>query len=177
MPHSPFAKSIHMCSHCGCICVFTVGGYTSWCVVRKHQEKRKTYFFGSSQTECSQDHLLHFKTSMWIIEAVCRNEGDFQKYTQGGGGKAPKGKRWCRGGESKPNLTLLLIYLILTAQRFKRNMEWKPLRSVFLQPSSLIYSSFSLPLYIFQARIDSKKIQQLIDLCTVQHSTEQALAF
>lgn len=45
----------------------------------------------------------------------------------------------------------------------------------------LIYSSpslaLSLPLYVFKARPDSKKTQQLIDFCTVQHSIEQALTF
>lgn len=37
-----------------------------------------------------------------------------------------------------------------------------------------IHLSTSLTLY---ARIPSEKTQQLMDLCTVQHSTEQALMF
>lgn len=177
LPHRLFAESV--CVHTVALFVFLQSGLdvlTPLCCEETSEQKTwKTFIISLAPLRLNVLEIIYwaFKLPCELLKQSVAMEAIFKNTHMGGGGGAPRGKRWCREGESKPNLMLLLIYLILTAQRFKRNMEWKPLRSVHL----FIHPSPSLPLYVFKARIDSKKIQQLMDLCTVQHSAEQALTF
>lgn len=115
------------------------------------------------------------RTFIWIIEAMCSGEGDFQKHTRGG--DAPRGKRWWRrGGESKPNLTLLLIYLILTAQKdLKATQDFYFLLLLLQTTSNLSHLLCRLmhSRHVSTARTYSSSR----GLGSVQHGTEQSLMF
>lgn len=149
-----------------------------WWNIRKRKCTNLQFFFGSSWSH--KIICCALKLSSELLKQSVAMKAIFKNTHKGE--KKPRGKRWCRGGESKPNLMLLLIYLILTAQRLKKNMEWN--RSsrgfFFFFATQLIYLFIplpllpSLPLTVFTARIDSEKTQ-LMDL--LWSSTQHRASF
>lgn len=79
-----------------------------------------------------------------------------------GGKKHPEERG--RGGGGKPNLVLLLIYLILTAQRFKRNMEWNFSSQFFCNHLFIPPPSSLLSHLVFARQCINSKKTQLMDL-------------
>ena len=184
---------INVCSHCGCVCLMR----PDTGAVRGNTREGNTEMFSFVvplvpdvlQIICCV--LKNFQVNYWSRSVAMK--ATF-KNTHKGGGEAPRGGGggggggggWGGGGGGggEPNLTLLLIYLILSAQRCERNMGWNcssqfsATQFIYLfiplpPPPSLLPS---LPLNISKTRIDSKKTQ-LTDLCRVQRSTENALMF
>lgn len=76
--------------------------------------------------ESSWDHLLSFKTFVWIIEEVCGNNVNFQKYTQGGRSIQRKEVvKWRRRKQSEPDGIINLSDSY--HPKIYKNMESKPL--------------------------------------------------